>query len=476
MRIKRSTIAINLVALPILVFSGADILFAIALLLWLNIIIYAFRDTGSRSMLLAFAVSFFTFLMGRELVQQFLSYKIDNFDTETNHHLYLCIILSLTFLMCGYLFCNRRMHKIGSSHALMAVQLRSEIPVDPIVKDLSKYLFYASWIFAMISKLIVARFVSSYGYTNYYTDYSEFLTGNLALYAISKLEGIMPVALSIFSAALPSKKEYGIPSLMYVAYMMASLATGQRSAFILGILFLMVYYLYRNKHNPEERWITKNMIIAFVMALPLLAVFMTILSTVRMGETAQRISIVDGVLSFLYDQGVTGNIVKRAFMYKDRIPNQIYTLEFLHSGLFARLLKIPIYHGNTVEHALYGGSFTHAVAYVILGQSYLVGVGTGSSYIAELFYDFGYIGVVIGNFIYGYIIAYINHPVTKNNVFRMSVSFYIITQILWAPRASLTGFLSNLFAPMTIFSFLLVFGLANEMRDRYEGVFISINE
>ena len=81
MRIKRSTIAINLVALPILVFSGADILFAIALLLWLNIIIYAFRDTGSRSMLLAFAVSFFTFLMGRELVQQFLSYKIDNFDT-----------------------------------------------------------------------------------------------------------------------------------------------------------------------------------------------------------------------------------------------------------------------------------------------------------------------------------------------------------------------------------------------------------
>ena len=463
-------------ALPILVFSGVDTLFAIALLLWLNVLVYALEDLGNRSMLFAFAISFFTFLMGRDMVQQLLSYKVEEFDIKTNHHLYLCIILSLVFLMCGYLCCKWRTRRFIVSHMNTVEKTHRMRAADPAVKDVSKYLFYASWFFAIAYKLVIVRYVSVYGYSQYYVNFSNYLAGNTGLYIISKLEGMMPAALSIFSATLPSKKEYRIPVLMYAIYMVISLATGQRSYFILGILFFMVYFLYRNKRNPEEKWITKTMAAAAVAAVPLLAVLMTVLSSTRMGKNTQMTSVVDGVLSFLYDQGVTGNIVKRAYMYEDLIPKQIYSLEILHSGIFARLLGIPVYYGNSVEHALYGGSFTHSLAYVVLGPSYLEGIGTGSSYIAELFYEFGYIGVVIGNIVYGYIIAYINHPITKHNVFRMSVCFYFITQILWAPRASLTGFLSSLFAPITILTFLLVFGLANLLKDRYRKFIVSVHE
>lgn len=477
MKIRSHVIIINFITILMLAFTKVDILFAIGLLLWVNIFVYSLGDTGNRSMLLAFTIAFFTFLMGRDFVQQVFSYQVECFDIEINQHLYICIILSLISLMCGYFFCNRNNWRFNfSRHISVEQELQSEASIDPIVKNLSKILFFVSWVFAVVAKIVVASFVSSYGYFEYYTDFSEYLTGNTVLYIISKLEGVMPVALCIFSATLPSKKEYMIPSLMYVVYMLVSLATGQRSVFILGILFLMVYFLYRNKRNPEEGWFTKKMVVATIISVPLIAVLMSILANVRMGETAQTIPVIDGIFSFLYDQGVTGNVIKRAFMYRDQIPEQIYSLEFLHSGIFARLFNITVYHGNTVEHALYGGSFTHALGYVTLGNSYLAGRGTGSSYVAELFYDFGYIGVVIGNIIYGYIIAHINHPVTKNNVFFMSVRYYIITQILWAPRASLTGFLGNLFAPLTILSFLFVFGLAKLLKERYRGVSISTNE
>ncbi len=471
-RISTNTLVlmINLLLILIMVPFGVNFYYAIGLLLWINIFIYSLRNTGNRSMLLAFMIAFFTFLIGRDFVQQFFSYKIEEFSPAVNDHLYLCIILSLIGLIVGYLFCNRR-HRITFSHRRSQMKAnKKEGTVDPLVKDLSKYLFYASWVFAVASKIVAARFVLSYGYSEYYVDFSEYLTDNIVLYIISKLDGVMHVALCIFSATLPIKKEYRVPSLMYVVYCIISLATGQRFVFIGGILFLMVYYLYRNKNNPDDGWITKRMVIMAIAAIPFLAVLMTILSNVRMGDQAQTASLIDGLLSFIYDQGVTGNVIKRAYMYKDQIPDQIYTLEFFHSGIIARLLNIPVYHGNTVEHALHGGSFTHALGYVVLGPSYLAGRGTGSSYIAELFHDFGYIGVFVGNIVYGYMIAHINRPITKNNVFIMSIRFYIITQILWAPRASLTGFLSNLFAPMTILSFLFVFGIAKLLKGKYRGV------
>mgnify|MGYP004516495761 CR=1 FL=1 len=468
MKVRFSTIILNLIVIMTMLISGANLLFSIGLLIWLNIFIYALRDYGNRSMLLAFMISFFVFLMGRDLVQQLFLYKVENFTDDINSHLYISIIFSLLSLLAGYVVCNY--FERYSRKNLSFDNSRENTSVDPFVKNISKYLFYVSWIFAITSKLIVARYVSSFGYSEYYTDFSEYLYGNTFLYIVSKLEGVMPVALSIFSATLPTKKEYRIPVLMYIAYMLISLLSGQRSVFTLGILFLLVYFLYRNQKDPSEKWVTRKMVVLAIIAIPILSVFMTIFSNIRMGEQVGAVTLTSGVMDFLYDQGVTGNVIKRAFMYKNQIPKQIYSLEFIHSGIFARIFGIHVYHGNTVEHAMYGGSFTHALGYIVLGPSYLAGRGTGSSYVAELFQDFGYFGIIIGNIMYGYIIARINRPITKNNVLKMSIRYYIITQILWAPRASLTGFLANLFAPLTIVAFLFVFSLAKLFKSKYKGV------
>lgn len=154
----------------------------------------------------------------------------------------------------------------------------------------------------------------------------------------------------------------------------------------------------------------KKMIVGIILILPFLAVFVSAYNIWREGGNASSLNFFEGILNFFYDQGVTGNVLKRAYMYKNQIPKQIYTLEFLHSGILARLFNIKVYHGNTVDHAMYGGSFTHTLGYTVMNSAYLAGRGTGSSYIAELYQDFGYTGIILGNILYSFLLA----RITKN--------------------------------------------------------------
>ena len=198
-----------------------------------------------------------------------------------------------------------------------------------------------------------------------------------------------------------------------------------------------------------------------VLSLPLLAVFGSFYSIWREGGDLATMNMAKGFIEFFYDQGVTSNVMKRAYIYKDQIPsNQIYVLEFLHSGILARLLGIPVYHGNNIEHAMYGGSFTHTLGYVVMGNAYLAGRGTGTCYISELYQDMGYVGILLGNIIYAYLIAKIANKQDDKTLFLSSVRFMIITQLLWAPRGSFTGFITQNIAPTTLVVFVMVFGMS----------------
>ena len=178
----------------------------------------------------------------------------------------------------------------------------------------------------------------------------------------------------------------------------------------------------------------------------------------------------DGFINFFYDQGVTSNVMKRAYMYRDKIPSdQTYILEFLHSGIFARLFGIRVYHGNTVEHALHGELYTCAGLHRD-GRCVSVRKGTGSCYIAELYQDFGYAGIVLGNVLYALLIAGIANRKKDERVLTTAVRFIIITQLLWAIRGSYTGFITQLFAPTTVITVVFVFVLAQLLFSKKQAV------
>ena len=65
-----------------------------------------------------------------------------------------------------------------------------------------------------------------------------------------------------------------------------------------------------------------------------------------------------------------------------------------------------------------GYQYTHTISYIIMPDLYLKGVGYGSSYV-ELFHDLGFIGLIIGGILTGYLIQIFSKMMG-------SKSFYLI--------------------------------------------------
>ena len=464
MKIKLSSFLVNFFLVLLCFFLRVPMLFSCALLLWINAFLYSIDKLGKRSLLFVFLIAFFVFLMGREIVEQFFGYKVEQFEINVNTHAWKCLVLSLATLWFSYIVFEKRNDKVDQISRIK--ETNSYIHENLLIEKIAFYLFVVSWVFAVTSRIIVGKYVSSTSYWDYYTGYSEYLSGNIILYIISKLELVMPVALSLFMASIPSKKRFALPCIMYVFYLGLSILGGQRSTFMLGVMFLAFYFLFRQEINPEEGWFKRKHIFIGVLLLPVLAYLLTAWSYWRGGVEAEGITVFNGFENFLYDQGVSLNAVKNAYKFRAQIPRQVYSLEFLHSGIWARILGITVYHGNTIEHALYGGSLTHSLGYTVLGTTYLAGVGTGSSYIAEVFFDFGYIGVILGNIIYSIVLANANRIGRKNNTYTVALRFYVVNQILWAPRASFTGFIGTVFTPTTVAAFVAVFFLDKLFRRR----------
>lgn len=456
---------LNIVFLLWGLIGGASLLFTLTFMVWIDMMLYAYKRIELRSLLFAFGVVFFVFLMSREFLQLFFGYKKENFSEELNNHLYICLLVALLALWFFYVLFSR---KSEIERARTPIDARTQYAAA--VRKIASIVFYCTLPFALIYRMVIASFVSLNGYTDYYTDYSSGLSGNTLLYIISRIELIMPVALAVIMASLPTKKEFKWPIIFYCPYLVLSLGSGQRSTFMLGILLIFVFVVYMQGIYPEEGWFKRKYILYLAACIPVLAVGGSIINVTRFGGSTGGMSVIESFMDFFYDQGVTGNIVKRAYQYSHEIPDGIYTLEFLHSGVLARLLGIKVYNGNSVDHALYGNSMTHALGYAVMGSQYLAGRGTGSSYIIELFYDFGYFGVAAGTVLYSWLFAKIT-KVKKNNIFTRSLMFSVITQLLWAPRASFTGFISFLDAPSTIITFILIFGLGYLLKGKSKQIF-----
>ena len=427
-------------------------IFLLVAVTWANLFVYSIEDIRNRSMLFAFAISFFTFLIGRDFLEEFFKYKIENFEVGILNHTYLCVFLGIATIAVGYVIYEKIFspkHKPKKQRHLCK---------NETIFRVSRIAYYSTWIFAIISMLITVKYVSENNYENYYVGYSRYLSENFILYVISKIGSMMPVAFCILCASFPNKQEFKLPCILYLIYLALSLLSGQRSIIILGLMLIMVYFCIRDKEEKGV-WIKRKYYIAGLIALPILAAFFSIYSIWRMGAGISPSTAALAIPNFVYDQGVSSNAIKRAYEHRDEIPKQLYTSEFLHSGLQARVLGIPVYQGNSVDHALYGGSLAHSLGYVVLGEKYLNGRGTGSSYIAELFQDFGYVGIIIGSLFYLVIIISVNRIGYHKNTIITAIIYCMITQIIWAPRASFSGFITYLIAPFTILTFAIIFGL-----------------
>lgn len=417
------------------------------LIVWSNLLFYTLLSFFERSALFAFLIAFFTFLVGRQTLERFqLHAVLLFFPEELNCFSEKLLLISLVSFGIGFIIYTRKPKK----------EVQQSTNWVKSIQYVSKLVFYFSILFLLISIADTAFYVLKNGYLSYYTSYSRRVP-----YLVSKIGDMSVVAFWIFMATLPKRTECRLAIALYLLQLAATLFTGQRYPFVSGLLVLFIYFNYRNTvcKIDEKKWVDSKILIGCIILSPVLIALLNTINQVRFGSLGQGID--NHFLSnFFYQQGVSINVIKRSIKFGEQLPDgKLFSLSnfftALEGNLISRKLGMVSYSGNTVEHALYGNSLAHSLSYVVLGKEYLQGAGLGSSYIAEVYHDFGYIGVIIVNLFYGILFKSIS--LHKKGVWKVSINFVILGSLLLAPRGNADGFIGDLLDITTIFTYVMIY-------------------
>lgn len=423
--------------------------------LWFFIAYKAFRNLSEMVTLFAFLVSFFTFLLGRVVIPLFVSQKpdyhenISNFSQDQWNFIYLSLYLSLLFVYIGY--CSGRR---GELKAYRRRKRQNKNYVER-VKVISKYLIYISICFKLLTTLEIIKHVFTYGYLALYLEPPQELP-----YVVYKLSDLFTLAVYLFLASMPSKKESRFIITCYVLVSLFSLFTGRRGFFMFAILLLFVYFYIRNKINPEQEWITARMKRMCVIILPFLLIGMYLIGFIRMEATIDDTGDTNPLLSFFYSQGGSVQMIGLVKESIESLPKEQHYLfgPLLHmfdgttiGSLFGLDALVP----QTTDMALKGDSLGDYLTYKYDPNRYLSGGGYGSCFIAEAYADLRIPGIISISFLFGWLLSRFRFWLLTN-IWFSAMSFYILFGILRSPRGSTFGFLKECLTPTNLILILLI--------------------
>ena len=437
---KKNLIINYLVAVYILFFiigyisKDLPLIFSSTFLLWLSMLIHFILK--SKVMIVAFLITFFTFLMGELFFDFFEATNLHYESLDSLLHGYLCLFISLCSLYIGSFIFIKKKDKGNSS--LMYNN-------DSILKfrkaAIVGYVICAfCFCLCTIEKIRLAQSIG--GYTATFVNFKSTLP-----IVVTKLANISDIVFYMFLSTLPDPKKnklvFGIKlfnSFLMVIY-------GTRTDFILSILIFIVYFLFFERYIGKKHYlIKKRYYFLILILLPVVLVFLDYIMAVRDGKTYTFGGLFESVKHIINSLGGSFNVITVGYEYDSVLPNKIYScgniIDFFTNNIIAKKIFGTVTYGsNTIEKALYGNSFSNTLTYFYKREMYLKGYGMGSSYIAECYHDFGYWGVAVINLLYGCILSNVGR-FSRKHFLRNTILFLSCQSILIAPRSYTDGFIS----------------------------------
>lgn len=405
------------------------------------IVFYCLTNTSKRITLLCFLITFFTFLLGKMFFSYLLKGDIGllySDDFVIIKHVFVSLYLSLVSIFISFYFFERKGNIRRGSFS-------EDITTKFVIRKVSHIILIISIICSALVSLEKGQFVQSNGYLSLYTSFSSGLP-NLIL----RFNDLMVISFVAYLSTFPSKKDCKIILISYVLLGGMGLLYAQRNLIVQNLLIVIAYIFIRNYLNKNEGWISKKVTIILALLMPLLMVFFVSFSHFRDGDSGSNNN---KIVEFFETQGNSVNVIGNGIRFKQELSNQkfysLYELKyFLYNNPITKIFHDqPQYKQNTIEMALNGGSYGQSISYYYNSNSYLTGRGLGSCYIAEVYQDFGYLGIIICNMLYGIILFALIY-FAKRNVYIYIVLLYSFKSILYAPRA-------------TPFAFFDIFSLTN---------------
>ncbi len=484
---KRSLVGIKyfgymLFALSLFLYIVGELIVSYHLIQFSLIFIIFFLVTkyGNRNnaAVFAFIICFVMLLVNRILLSMIdpaVTISLQE-DIETMMHLHRCLYLSLLFLNIGVSQWHNVSIKIVSSKAIC-----DDFRIG-YIQSVSKTLFYLTSMFhaaELLEKVIYV--ILRGGYLNYYVSFSSSLPG-----VIHKLGNLNEILFFIFLSTLPDPRKNKTPFILFGSFGLLTLLYGQRNGIVTAVIMIAVYIIiYENITDQRYSIITKRMYRIAVISIPFLFFALNAVTIIRSGNIDSSGGVLASIETFMENTGNSIRVIIFGYKFDAQIGHdKIYSLgkltEFFKNNYLVKVLTGGTYIysssvGQTEDIALNGYSFGAIVTYLYSKSAYLAGHGLGSCYIAEVFHDFGYVGICIVNIIYGKVLKKVPEIIGNSWVVNSIVllSFY---NLLLAPRSLACGFLASFINFQFLISIVAVYICANIIKTRSSVEVSSFSE
>lgn len=437
-------------------FDAPIVLYVFILLIFITNLIHGIRNAETSMLFIVFNITFFVFLLSRELTGLIFEKSLYfTFSDEITKKILLLLLASLYFLMIGHHLGNKKRFRIGNIGKNSATYFYGKKDISNRinilkVRRVSLILMYVGAIATIAINIEKTLFLGTTSYVDSYISYKSNLP-----YIVLKFADIYLIAFFSFLATLPSKRECKIPIYLYIIIGIISLGTGQRNQFVIHILMVIVYLYYRQNIDKDEKWKPRHMVLYVVILSPIIILFLYFWGFYRNGISISGLSFKDVIQDFFVTQGKSVDLIGYSMTYSDVIPdNRWYSfgdvLDFLQNNVISQnLFGLEKYKQNTAEYAMNMHSFGQLITYLVAPSKYLSGGGLGSNYIAEAFVDFGIAGVIIWNTVYGWILGTLTR-IRDTSWIKLTLLFFMVSKILYAPRSSTSSFIASTFSLINI--------------------------
>ena len=472
---KNQLIAAVLVGMFVVsLFMGVPVLFSMVMVLWAGSVVYAIHDLKNRSAYLVFLLAFFLFLLGGEFFELYMGYPQEyNFTENLDQHAYACLIVSLLFLLLGFM--GTEYYSAVKKPAVLG-------PYQPKKSVWSKIRFFSRMAMLIclvpyfLKTLDAALYTLKNGYLSYYTTYRSRLPGIFEV-----LSEMFTMFMFIYLATMPSKKNCMVPIVMYLANSVLAMLTGRRISVGIAVLVVLFYVIMRHYRKPSEKWINKKLVITVLIACPLAVLFLHMQRYLRYGDAVEGSNFLDMIISFLSQQGFSINILKlQKELEGDPLgcTSLYYTIHYLRGNVITRhLFDFPMeyYTTRTVETALQTNCLADYIQYKVSAEDFFAGYGLGTSFIAELHHDLGFFGIALGSAFYGALLNGL-FSVRKFSFWRFVVGMMMLEEFVIMPRYGADVFMRP-FYNLTKMAVLAVFILlVYASKDTIETIKKKISE
>lgn len=439
-------------------------------IIWLSIltifatlVLYVVKNDDTTVVLGGFLVSFFTFMLGKYTCQIIFG----NFDPGYNNSIFLresiSVYISLISLFLGYSFFRKK--RILTAAIIGNEAIQKYLASVKLISIYARLLFLV----AVSCSILVNLDIASRSFGLFYRAHS--ISSRLP-FIVQKIAQMQAMFYWIYLSTLPTKEKTKYPSILFIMNTLLSISTGVRGIAVTNIMSVAMYYYFRHKNskqlNDNTVWITKKMKIVTIVIVPIGIIALVLFSYIRIAERidADKANAFALLQEFFVQQGGSVDIIGSVFSFKDRnlLPrsNISYTfgpiINFLKNSSFGAALGLGFETVSNVQNvslATQGNNLGATITYLRARSYYLTGGGFGTCYIAELIADFGYAGVIIFNFLLGWLFNNMNYFMSKKwwiNAWGMLV----VRNILFMPRDFALGFIVSALSNTNILPILIL--------------------